>query len=242
MKAVILAAGKGTRINKDRQVVPKPLYTIGNKCLIEHVINNFKKAGVSDLVIVVGFMAADIINKLGDGSKYGVSITYAVNHEFEKPLGLSVLAAEKYVSGSFLMSMSDHIMDLAGLQKIVEYSLPEDSCALLVDKKIDTIFWLDDAAKVRLEDNLIREVDKKLQDYNAIDCGVFKCTPVIFNEIRKSIDHHDSISAAVTIFSNLDKMFAVDIGEHRWVDVDEYSELEAAREIFKHLTETSERD
>ncbi len=233
MKVVILAAGMGTRINKDRETVPKPLYTLGSKSLLEHCLLNFKKAGLTDFVIVVGFMAENIINHLGDGSRYGVRITYVINEEYRKPLGRSILAASRYVQEPFLLSMSDHIMDFEGLKRIVDYPLPDNGCALLVDKKIDTIFWLDDAAKVKLEGNLIRAVDKKLQHYEAIDCGVFKCSPAIFDEIRKSLEHPDSMSAAVTSFSSRDRMFAVDIGPYRWVDVDEYDELEAAREIFR---------
>lgn len=235
MKAVILAAGLGTRINRNREVVPKPLYEIKGMCLIEHVINNFKRAGISDIVVVIGFMADKIMERLGDGSKYGVNITYTLNNEYQKPLGLSVLCAEKHVEGNFLLSMSDHVMDFNGLKRIIDFPLPEDSCALLVDKKIGDIFWLDDAAKVKLDNvngNLIRGVDKGFNEFQAVDCGVFKCSSVIFDEIRKKVEHPDSISSAVTTFSEKDKMFAVDIGEHRWIDIDEYEELEAARKMF----------
>ncbi len=235
MKVVILAAGTGTRINRDRMPVAKPMYKLGKKTLIEHVIGNFKKAGIREFVVVVGYKADDIIHLLGDGLNYGISIKYAVNHQYQKPLGLSLLCAEKHIDGPFLISMSDHIIDFEGVKKIVDHPLEKDSCMLLVDKKIDTIFWLDDAAKVKLEGNLIKGVSKKFDSFGAVDCGVFKCSPIIFDEIRKETDHPDSISAAVTSFSQRGKMFAVDIGEYRWIDIDEYSELEAAREIFKKI-------
>ena len=235
MKAVILAAGTGTRINKNREAIPKPLYEIEGKCLIEHVINNLKKGEIMDFVIIIGFMSEKIESKLGDGSNYGVKIEYIFNPQFEKPLGLSVLCSEKTVGDTFILSMSDHIIESEGVRKIVEFKLPEDSCALLVDKKIEDIFWLDDAAKVRLNQDKILEVSKKISNFQAVDCGVFKCSKVIFEEIRKAGNHPDTISAAVSSFSNRGKMFAVDIGEYKWIDIDEYSELEAARKIFKEL-------
>ena len=238
MKAVILAAGTGSRINKEsNEVIPKPLYKINDKRLIEHVILNLKKAGIKDFVIIVGFMADDVRNALGDGTKYGVKIEYVFNPEFKKPLGLSVLSAREAVKDEkeFIISMSDHVIEPEGVKKIVDYELEEGSCALLIDKKIKDIFWLDDAAKVKLEGNIIRGVNKKFEEYDAIDCGVFKCTPVIFDEIENHIEHPDSISAAVSVFSNKDKMFGVDIGEYKWVDIDEYSELEEARKIFKDI-------
>ncbi|MBT6774411.1 NTP transferase domain-containing protein [Candidatus Woesearchaeota archaeon] len=235
MKAVILAAGMGTRINHNRETIPKPLYEVNNKCLIEHVIENIRKAGITEFVVVIGFMAEKIKERLGDGTKYGVKIEYTFNPEYEKPVGLSVLCSEKYINEPFILSMSDHIMEFEGLKKIIDYPLEKDSCALLVDKKIDTIFWLDDAAKVKLEENKIKGVNKKFESFDAIDCGVFKHSPIIFNEIRRMIHEPDSISAAVSNFCKQGKMFAVDIEEYKWVDIDEYEELEVAREIFKNI-------
>jgi len=236
MKAVILAAGLGTRINHNREAIPKPLYEVKGRSLIEHVIFNLKKAGIAEFIVIVGYMAEKIMRKLGDGMKYGIKIKYVMNYEYHKPLGYSVLCAEPYVEREFILAMADHLMQAAGLKKIVDHKLENGTCALLVDKKIDTIFWLDDAAKVKLEGNRIISVDKKNKEFEAVDCGVFKCSPAIFEEIKKAGDHPDTISAAVSEFSKKGKMVAVDIGEYRWVDIDEYEELEAARNIFKDMS------
>ena len=236
MKAIILAAGLGTRINRNRETIPKPLYEVKGRSLIEHVIFNFKKAGITEFVIVVGYMAEKIMRKLGDGSGHGVRIKYVMNYEYHKPLGSSVLCAEPYVDKEFLLAMSDHLMQYEGIKKIVTHRLENGTCALLVDKKIDTIFWLADAAKVKLDGNKIVSVDKNNTKFEAVDCGAFKCSPVIFEEIKKAGDHPDTISAAISSFAKNGKMIAVDIGEHRWVDIDEYEELEAARKIFKDIS------
>lgn len=233
MQAVILAGGKGTRINAGREAIPKPLYMVEDKSLIEHLLLNLKQTGVTEFIIIVGFMADKIALKLGDGSQYGVNIKYVMTPYFEQTLGQSLLLAEEHLRGEFILAMSDHFMEAEAIQKIVHYPLEKDSCALLVDKKINTIFWLDDAAKVQLYGNKIQGVNKKYTEFQAVDCGMFKCSPIIFEEIRKAKDQPDSMSAAVSIFAGKGKMFAVDIGEYRWIDIDEYSELEAARQMFK---------
>lgn len=233
MQAIILAGGKGTRISAGREPIPKPLYTVEDKTLIENILLNLRDSGISEFIVIVGFMADKIVQKLGDGSQYGVKIKYVMSPYFDKTLGLSLLLAEEHIKGPFMLAMSDHYMQAEAVREIVNYPLEQDACALLVDKKIDTISWLHDAAKVQLKGNKIVGVDKKFTEYQAVDCGVFKCSPVIFEEIRKTKDHPDSMSVAVSIFANKGKMFAVDIGEHRWVDIDEYSELELAREMFK---------
>lgn len=233
MQAIILAGGKGTRMGLRGEKVPKPLYTVEDKPIIENVIDNLKDAGINEFIIIVGFMADKIVQKLGDGSKYGVNIKYIMTPYFEGTLGNSLLLAEEYIHEEFILAMSDHYMKSEAIKKIVQYPLEKDACALLVDKKISTISWLDDAAKVRLDEDKILGVNKGYTEYQAVDCGVFKCNPLIFEEIKKIKNQPDSMSAAVSVFAEKGKMFAVDIGEHCWVDIDEYSELELAREMFK---------
>ena len=233
MQAIILAGGKGTRINAGREPIPKSLYQVEDKTLLEHLILNLKSTGITEFIVVVGFMADKIALKIGDGSNYGVKIKYVMTPYFEKTLGLSLLLTEEHIKGEFILAMSDHFIEREGLQKIVNYTLEKDACALLIDKKINTITWLDDAAKVQLRGSNILGVNKSYTDYQAVDCGVFKCSPVIFEEIKKAKDQLDSMSVAVSIFAGKGKIFAVDIGANRWVDIDEYSELELAREMFK---------
>lgn len=84
MKAIILAAGRGERMRPltDRQ--PKPLLTAGNKALIVHMLENLRDAGFSDIVINVAHLGGQIIDHLGDGRRFGVTIAYS--DEGENPL------------------------------------------------------------------------------------------------------------------------------------------------------------
>lgn len=76
MKAMLLAAGRGERMKPLTNVVPKPLLKVAGKALIEYHIEALAKAGISELVINCAWLGQQIINKLGNGSHYGVSITY----------------------------------------------------------------------------------------------------------------------------------------------------------------------
>ena len=85
MKAIILAAGKGKRFGEITKSIPKPLIKFGKLCLIEHNIFLLKKYGFTDSVINVCHLKYKIINYLGDGKKYGISIQYSI--EEPEPLG-----------------------------------------------------------------------------------------------------------------------------------------------------------
>lgn len=77
MKALILAAGRGERMRPLTDKTPKPLLTIGNKALIEYHIEALAKAGITELVINCAWLGQQIIDALGDGSRYGVTIVYS---------------------------------------------------------------------------------------------------------------------------------------------------------------------
>jgi MurNAc alpha-1-phosphate uridylyltransferase len=84
MRAMILAAGRGERMGALTATQPKPLLTIGERALIEHHVVRLAASGIDELVINLSYRGADIRKRLGDGSRYGVSIEYS--DEGEPPL------------------------------------------------------------------------------------------------------------------------------------------------------------
>ncbi len=85
MKAMILAAGRGTRMGKDSLSIPKPLTKVNKKTLIEINIKKIKDAGIKDIIINVSWLGDQIIEYLGDGKKFGVNLIYS--NESQKLLG-----------------------------------------------------------------------------------------------------------------------------------------------------------
>ena len=77
MKAMILAAGRGKRLSPLTDQVPKPLLQIAGTPLIVYHLINLKKIGITEIVINVAYLAEQIRSALGDGSQYGVKVTYS---------------------------------------------------------------------------------------------------------------------------------------------------------------------
>lgn len=84
MQAIILAGGKGTRLAPYTMVFPKPLMPIGDMPILEIVIRQLKKHGFTKIVLAVGYLSGLIEAYFGDGSKWGVQITYSRE---DQPLG-----------------------------------------------------------------------------------------------------------------------------------------------------------
>ncbi len=77
MKALILSAGRGERMRPLTDDTPKPLLRAGNRALIEYHLDALARAGIHDIVINISYLGAHITAALGDGTGYGVRITYS---------------------------------------------------------------------------------------------------------------------------------------------------------------------
>ena len=120
MKAVILAGGKGTRLRPYTTIIPKPLVPIGNKAILEILIDRLKKCGITGLTLCVNHLAELIMAYFSDGSKWGVKIKYSMEH---KPL--STVAPIKLIKGlpeNFLVMNGDLLTDL-DFKKLYNYHL-----------------------------------------------------------------------------------------------------------------------
>lgn len=232
MQAVIIAAGKGNRLK--RLFSPKPLTPIFGLPLIERILLAAKLAGIKDFIIVTGYKADVIKQAIGDGRKYGVRIKFINNPEWEKGNGVSVLKAKNYVKGKFLLLMSDHLFDERMLTKLMMEDVKPNHCLLCVDKNLSgNHFDIDDVTKVYCQAGRVQQIDKSLNKFNAIDTGVFLCTPVIFDALEKSVSSGKySLSAGNQILANQGKLDALDVTGNFWIDVDDESALQKAKQTL----------
>ncbi len=109
MKAVILAAGQGTRLRPVTLTMPKPLVPVANKPLIEFAIEVIRGAGLEEIGIVVNSLSSPVARQLGDGSQLGVKIEYIVQ-ESQDGLAHAVSLCRDFVGDEpFCMFLGDNI-------------------------------------------------------------------------------------------------------------------------------------
>ena len=233
MKALIIAAGRGKRLKELTKDKPKALINLLGLSLIERIILAAKKAGINEFFIVVGYLGEKIKAKLGNGEKYAVKIEYIENDEWTKGNGVSVLKAKEFLKENFILLMSDHIFEAEVLKKLKEVKLEDYGCVLCVDRNPKSYIDLEDATKVKVEKDKIIAIGKDLKDYNAIDCGIFLCSPLIFEALEESIKAGDeSLSGGVKILAKREKALAFDIGDSFWIDLDTKESCRKAEELL----------
>ena len=107
MKAIILAAGRGTRLGALTRTTPKPMLTIGGVPLIERHIRWLRAAGISDIVVNVHHLAQRITDHLGDGSTLGVRLTYSPERALLETGGAIVRALPLLGADPFVYVLGD---------------------------------------------------------------------------------------------------------------------------------------
>jgi len=110
VKAVILAGGLGTRLQPYTTFLPKPMLPLGEKPILEHLIDWTRKNGVKSVVLCVSYLRKTIEDYFEDGKRFGVSIEYAVSN---RPLATAgqLKTAEKFIDDTFVCMYGDSIFD-----------------------------------------------------------------------------------------------------------------------------------
>jgi glucose-1-phosphate thymidylyltransferase long form len=122
MKGLIPAAGKGTRMEPFTNAYPKELLPVGEKAVIEHCIEDMREAGITEIVVVVGWKQHAILDYLGSGEEYGVQLTYVVQDD-RNGLAGAVKAGEHLLSDeAFGVVLGDnYVDDKQALKQLVDF-------------------------------------------------------------------------------------------------------------------------
>ena len=242
-KVIILAAGEGKRLRTKKKDETKAQTKIYGLSLIQRAILSAKKAGLSNFVVVVGYKKEILIPYLKKISKiHDVSIEIVENPQWRKGNGTSVYACHDCIKGNFYILMCDHLFDSSILKELSRKNPPENGAILAIDKNIDKVFDLGDATKVQHQDGSIIRIGKNLKSFNAIDTGIFFCTPTIFTALESAFrERKYSLSDGIAKIINLGKMKAYGIGNKFWLDIDTEQSLEYAKKtLLSQLNKISE--
>ena len=128
-KAVVLAAGRGTRMRELTVDLPKPMIEVRGKPVLQHIVEGLRDAGVFRFVIIVGYHAETIRNFFGDGRRHNVDIGY-VAQTVQDGTGRVVALARDFTGGSpFILSYGDILISPENYRRVVD--LPNDCEAIV---------------------------------------------------------------------------------------------------------------
>jgi len=224
VKAVVLAAGEGVRLQPITLTRPKHLISIGGKPVLEHCLNAIKACGISEIIMVVHYMAEAIRKYFGSGEKLGLKIEYA----YQKSVlgtGNAVSVAEPYVDGDFLLVYGDLLFTAEALKKVLElYNQRKPSATLSVVRVERTEdYGIVDAEADGKVKRIIEKPRREEAPTNLANAGLYVFTHEIFEKAKRisasSRGEWEITDAIELILKDEKPVFAAEIPKDEWIDI-----------------------
>jgi bifunctional UDP-N-acetylglucosamine pyrophosphorylase/glucosamine-1-phosphate N-acetyltransferase len=179
MKAMILAAGKGTRLEPITSGVQKVMLPLGPKPILHHLITELKGADIREITLLVGHLEEQIKEYFGDGSNFGVQIDYITQKE---RLGTSHAVGQVNFKEDFLVLNGDSVVSSKAIKEITSN---HDSAVTIGIKRVDDPR---NHGIVDVKDGKILEIIEKPKnpESNLGSIGVYVFSPLIFDAIKNT--------------------------------------------------------
>lgn len=222
--AILLAAGEGSRLRA--AAASKPLCPVGGKPLIEHAIGNLAAAGLTRVVVVLGYEAERIEAHLASRS-WPIAVETVRTIDYKQPNGVSVLAAEAAIAGGeALLAMCDHLVEPALYARVAQ-SGAGGGARLAIDRDITSdLVDLDDVTCVQTEGDAIVAIGKGIAPYDAFDTGVFAIGAGLFAALNGLAA--PSLTEGMRVLAAQGNARTIDCTDLGWIDVDDQAALDKA--------------
>jgi glucose-1-phosphate thymidylyltransferase len=183
MKALVLAGGRGTRLRPLTNTSAKQLFPVANKPVLFYGLEAIRDAGIEEVGIVVGDTGAEIRSAVGDGSQFGLRVTYIPQ---AAPLGLAhcVLIARDFLGDDdFVMYLGDNFL-IGGIRELVDAFRAGDYSAQILLARVDDpqSYGVAELGRTGEILGLVEKPDAPTSDLAVV--GVYMFTPVIHNAVR----------------------------------------------------------
>ena len=186
MRAMILAAGFGTRLKPLTMGLPKPMFPVLNRPLLEHTLNFLSSQGIEDIIVNVHHLPEKIVEYFGDGSDFGVRLQFSREEEILGTAGGLKKAQSFLEKETFIVLNSDVLADI-NLDSVLKFHQEKNSCLTLVVRQDDEP---DKYSPIHLADDgrITRFVDASIQHFSTTEkrvmfTGIQIMEPEIFSRI-----------------------------------------------------------
>ncbi len=180
MKALILAAGRGERLEPITHTRPKPLIPVMNKPLLLHTLDALREIGIKDVVIVVNYLKEKIIREVNEYNRKHYMHIKIVDQNEPLGTGHAVKIVEQYINEPFLLIYGDLFFNKAVLSKLIKISPPAMSLVRVNNPKDYGVVITNGKYVLDIEEKPDHEVSS-----NTINAGIYYLTPQVFQALDK---------------------------------------------------------
>jgi len=224
MKAVLLAAGEGVRLQPVTATRPKHLIRVGGKPILEHCLDALKACGITEAIIVTHYMGTAIRSYFGDGSKFGFKITY-VEQSAVLGTGNAISIVEPYLDGDFVVVYADLLFSSEAMRKVMEVYTKEkpDAVMAVVPVEKPESYGIIELGTGKSVKRVVEKPSREKAPSNLANAGLYVFSRDIFDALRKvkaSVRGEWELTDAVTLLvENKKTVLAAEISKDDWFDI-----------------------
>ncbi|WP_078379706.1 nucleotidyltransferase family protein [Sutcliffiella halmapala] len=233
MKAVILAGGKGSRLLPLTKKLPKPLVPLLNKPVMEYSIELLKKHGITDIIVTLQYLGDKIMSYFGDGSKWGVNLTYQIE-DFALGTAGSVKNTEQLLDEPFIVISGDALTDFDLIDGLV-FHLQKRALLTVFMKEVKNptkfgIIQTNDDGQIQ---RFLEKPQKEQEFSRVVNTGIYIVDPLVLSFMEKDKPYDFSkeifpklIENNMGLYGYKSKGYWKDIGSHEDYRQAQYDMLE----------------
>ena len=226
MKTVILAGGLGTRLRPLTQVIPKPLLPIGEQSILEITITRLRASGFREIIMATNYKSHLFENYFGDGSGWGVKISYSLE---TRKLGTAgpLKLVEKELKTPFLVINGD-ILTNFDFRKLKAFHVKNGAGLTVVTKVMETPLHY---GVVKCRGSRVIKLEEKPVIYSEINAGIYFGSPEILGHIPKN-RFYNMTDLIKTLIIKGKKVLKYELQDY-WLDIGQIQDYRKAQEDIK---------
>ena len=224
MKAVVLAAGEGVRLQPITANRPKHLIRVGGKPILQHCLEAIKASGINDAVIVTHYIGDAIRQHFGDGTKLGLKIEY-IEQATVLGTGNAAGVAEPFVDGEFVLVYGDLLFNPEALRRVVGLFAAEKPVAVMAVVPVDKpeSYGIVELSNQNRIERIVEKPTHNKAPSNLANAGLYAFSAEIFKKIRNvkaSVRDEVELTDALSLLVKDGKsVLATEISKTDWLDI-----------------------
>lgn len=222
---VLMVGGLGSRLRPLTEETPKPMLKVGNKPILQTIVEKFAEYGFTEIVMCVNYKSHIIQDYFGDGSAFGVTITYVLEEERMGTAG--ALSLLKTLPKNPFFVMNGDLLTNINFEHLHNYHLSQNAMATMCVREYD---FQVPYGVVNMEGNAILSIEEKPLHKFFVSAGIYMLDPEVIRYIPKN-QFYDMPTLFETLIKKEQKAISFPIREY-WLDIGQMDEYERANSEY----------
>lgn len=227
-RVILMVGGLGTRLRPLTQDTPKPMLKVGNKPILQTIVEKFAEYGFVNITMCVNFNASIIRDYFGDGKEFGVNIDYVLEEKRMGTAGALSLLKERPSEPFFVMN--GDLLTNVNFEHIFNYHMINKATATMCVREYD---YKVPYGVVKMNDNKITAIAEKPVQKFFVSAGIYMLSPEILDLIPKN-EFYDMPALFEKLIKLSKNVISFPIREY-WLDIGRMEEYQRANEEYKEV-------